>query len=69
MNFEQMIQRCLVGLSLAQDKALTQVGAHGFLLFVFGATEDDFTESERETLADNGWAFDIQMGLVFPTIS
>lgn len=72
MNYEDMIARMLAGLTVIRDVMPTaKAGAHSYVVlvpFAGGKTADDFSNSQATVLADNGWTFDSQMGLVFPVI-
>ena len=69
MNFEDMIQRLIDGLTIiATHAGDPEIGAHSNLLFVPNTNYEDYSEGEVGELMDSGWSWSDDFGWLLPTI-
>jgi hypothetical protein len=74
VNYELMLERCIAGLNIimSHEGGSKQVCAHSYVVAVPDVNRDDYRtgvhKAEDEELQELGWAWDDDMGWVFPVI-
>jgi hypothetical protein len=70
VNYELMLERCIAGLNIimSHEGGSKQVCAHSYVVAVPVASRDAYFRKDAEDLKDLGWAWDDDMGWVFPVI-
>lgn len=72
MNYEQMIQRLIDGLTIIENRlGSVEVVTQGYIVSVPGGEyegDDPYTKSDRETLEEAGWRWGGKFGWILPVL-